>query len=185
MMQTLARWLVKRLGWTLIEPAERPPRTVLIAYPHTSNWDALYALLARQGLALEAHWAAKDALFRWPFGGLLRRLGGVAVNRRQRTGFVDQMAAEFARRQRFMLVLAPEGTRSLTAGWKSGFYRIALAAQVPVGLGFIDYARRRVGILAYITLSGDPAQDIATIAGHYREHCGKRPELASPIRWLD
>ena len=183
-MTTLSRHLLQRLGWTLHDVDTRPPKAVLIAYPHTSNWDGFYALLIKLALRLDAHWVGKDALFRWPFGGLLRWLGGVPVNRRQRTGFVEQMAAEFAARQQFTLVMAPEGTRSLTEGWKTGFYRIALTAGVPVGLAFIDYQRREAGILTYLTLSGDPEKDIATIAAHYRDRPGKRPELASPIRWL-
>ena len=84
-----------------------------------------------------------------------------------------------------MLVMAPEGTRSLTGGWKSGFYRIALAAQVPVGLAFIDYRRREAGVLTYLALSGDPQTDINAIARHYHDRQGKRPELASPVRWLE
>ena len=184
-MKKLSRRILGLLGWTLVDTPERPPRAVLIAYPHTSNWDAFYALLLKLGLDLDAHWVGKDALFRWPFGGLLRRLGGVPVNRRQRNGFVEQMAAEFTSRESFMLVMAPEGTRSLTAGWKTGFYRIALAAQVPIGLAFVDYEKRQAGILAYLTLSGDPQQDIAAIAAHYRDRPGKHPDLASPIRWLD
>lgn len=183
-MHHLARSVLKLLGWTLLDVPERPARAVLIAYPHTSNWDGFYALLIKLALQLDTHWVGKDALFRPPFGRLARRLGGVPVNRRQPTGFVEQMAAEFARRPRFMLVIAPEGTRSLTGGWKTGFYRIALAAQVPVGLAFVDYRRREAGILAYLTLSGDPEKDIAAIAEHYRDRPGKRPELASPIRWL-
>jgi hypothetical protein len=79
----------------------------------------------------------------------------------------------------------PEGTRSLTTGWKSGFYRIALAAKVPVALAFVDYARREAGILTYLTMTGDPAADIAAIAAHYEGREGKHPSLASPIRWLD
>lgn len=184
-MHFLSRTLLRLLGWTLRDAPERPARAVLIAYPHTSNWDGFYALLVKLALRLDTHWVGKDALFRPPFGGLLRRLGGVPVNRRQRTGFVEQMVAEFARRPDFMLVMAPEGTRSLTAGWKSGFYRIALAADVPVGLGFVDYRRREAGILGYLTLSGDPERDIAAIAALYRDRPGKRPERASPVRWLD
>lgn len=184
-MQFLARTLLKLLGWTLIDVPDRPARAVLIAYPHTSNWDGFYALLIKWALRLDTHWVGKDALFRPPFGSLLRWLGGVPVNRRQRTGFVEQMVAEFARRPNFMLVMAPEGTRSLTGGWKTGFYRIALAAQVPVGLAFVDYRRREAGVLTYLALTGDPEKDIAAIAEHYRDRPGKRPELASPIRWLD
>lgn len=184
-MQKLARKLLASLGWTLIDSPDRPPRAVLVAYPHTSNWDGVYALLVKLALGLDAHWVGKDSLFRWPFGGLLRRLGGVPVDRRRRNGFVDQMAAEFGQRQHFMLVIAPEGTRALTAGWKSGFYRIAVAAGVPIGLGFVDYARREAGILAYLTPSGDRERDLAAIAAHYAGRPGKHPGLAAPVRWLD
>lgn len=173
------------LGWTLVDTPERPARAILVAYPHTSNWDALYALLLKLALKLNTHWVGKDVLFRWPFGALLRGIGGVPVNRRHRTGFVDQMLEEFANRDEFILVMAPEGTRGRTGGWKTGFYRIALAAKVPIGLGFVDYERRRAGILAYLILSGDPQKDIAAIAAHYRDSSGKYPDLASPIRWLD
>ena len=146
------------------------------AYPST---------IRKLALGLDAHWAGKDSMFCPPFGSLLKRMGGVPVNRRERTGFVEQMVAEFAERERFTLAIAPEGTRGLTAGWKSGFYRIAVTAGVPVALGCVDYARREAGILAYVTLSGDPAADIATIASHYAGRSGKRPELASPVRWLE
>ena len=184
-MTLLSRLLLRMLGWTLIDTPERPARAMLIAYPHTSNWDALYALLLKTALRLDAHWVGKDTLFRWPFGALLKRIGGVPVNRRHRSGFVEQMVAEYASRDEFMLVMAPEGTRSRADGWKTGFYRIALAANVPIGLGFVDYEKRQAGILAYLTLSGDPQEDIAAIAAHYHERPGKHPSLASPIQWLE
>lgn len=185
MLQSLARLILQTLGWRLVEPGERPARMLIVGYPHTSNWDAAYALLTGLALGLRANWAAKDSLFFWPLGGLLRRLGGIPVNRRRRSGFVEQMVERFANDERCLLIIAPEGTRRLTAGWKSGFYRIALAARVPVALGFVDYARREAGIRAYLTLTGNPETDIATLAGHYAHCSGKRPELASPVRWLD
>lgn len=184
-MKTLSRRLLALLGWTLVEPLERPAKAVLVGYPHTSNWDGVYALLVKLALGLDARWVGKDTLFRWPIGGIMRRLGGIPIDRSAPHGFVAQMAAEFASRPDFLLVIAPEGTRSLTKGWKSGFYRIALAAKVPVALAFVDYERREAGILTYLTLTGDPASDIATIAAHYEGRQGKHPELASPIRWLD
>ena len=176
--------LLKLFGWRLLEPADRPLKAVVIAYPHTSNWDLLYTMLGKTMLGLGAHWVAKDTLFRWPVAGLMRWMGGIPVNRRERTGFVEQMADEFSARDHFMLALAPEGTRSLTAGWKTGFYRIALAANVPVALGCVDYAKREVGVLAYLNLSGNEAADIARIAEIYAGRQGYRPELASPIRWI-
>jgi 1-acyl-sn-glycerol-3-phosphate acyltransferase len=185
MLKYLARFLLSLLGWTLIEPPNRPPRAVVVAYPHTSNWDALHAQLGNLGLGMQAHWVGKDSLFRWPFGDLLRWLGGIPVDRRAANGFVAQMAAQFARRPELLLVLAPEGTRKRTAGWKSGFYRIALEAGVPVALTTVDYARREVGILAYLEMSGDAQADIAAIAAHYAGRQGRNPAQASPIRWLD
>jgi 1-acyl-sn-glycerol-3-phosphate acyltransferase len=185
MLKTVARGLLKLVGWTVIEPAGRPPRAVLVAYPHTSNWDGVYALLVKLAIGLPAHWVGKDTLFRWPLGGIMRRLGGIPIDRSAPQGFVAQMIAEFTNRPSLLLVIAPEGTRSLTKGWKSGFYRIALAAKVPVALAFVDYTKREAGILTYLTLTGDPATDIAAIATHYAGRVGKHPELASPIRWLE
>ena len=185
MLKSLAHIILTLLGWRLLDPPQRPARAVVVAYPHTSNWDALYAQLGKLALGLDAHWVGKDNLFRWPFAGILRRLGGIPVDRRASHGFVAQMAAQFAAHPDFLLVMAPEGTRKLTAGWKSGFYRIALEAGVPLILTTVDYARREVGILAYVELSGDPDADIATIAAHYAGRHGRNPELASPIRWLD
>ena len=184
MLKSLARIILTLLGWRLLDPPQRPARAVVVGYPHTSNWDALYGQLGKLALGLNARWVGKDNLFRWPFAGLLRRLGGIPVDRRAPHGFVDQMAAQFAAQPEFLLVMAPEGTRRLTDGWKSGFYRIALAAGVPLILTTVDYARREVGILAYLEPSGDPEADIAAIAAHYAGRQGRNPALASPIRWL-
>lgn len=185
MLKTLSRNLLKLFGWTLIDPPERPARAVLVGYPHTSNWDGFIALFTKLALGLNARWVAKDSLFRGPLDGLFRWLGGIPIKRDVRNGFVAEMAAQFAANPNFLLVIAPEGTRSLTTGWKSGFYRIALAAKVPVALACVDYARREAGILAYLTMTGDPATDIAAIAAHYKGRQGKHPELASPVRWLE
>jgi len=185
MLKNLARHLLSLMGWKLVDHPVRPPRAVVVAYPHTSNWDALHALLGKTALGLSTHWVAKDSLFRWPFGGLLRWMGGIPVNRRARSGFVEQMAMQFAAQPSFYLTIAPEGSRSCEAGWKTGFYRIALAADVPVALACVDYARREVGILCYLKLSGDPATDIAHIAAVYAGREGRVPGGASPIRWPD
>jgi 1-acyl-sn-glycerol-3-phosphate acyltransferase len=185
MLKTLCRSLLKLFGWTLIDPPERPARAVLVGYPHTSNWDGFIALFTKLGLGLDARWVAKDSLFCGPLDWIFRRLGGIPIKRNVRNGFVAEMVAQFAANPNFLLVIAPEGTRSLTTGWKSGFYRIALAAEVPVALAFVDYSRREAGILTYLTMTGDPATDIAAIARHYNGRQGKHPELASPIRWLE
>ena len=136
-------------------------------------------------MGLSAHWAAKDVLFRWPFAGLLRWMGGIPVNRQARRGFVDQMAEQFAARPTFYLTMAPEGTRGREAGWKTGFCRIALAAGVPVALGCVDYVKREIGILVYLKMTSDPEANIAHIAAVYAGRRGRVDECASSIRWLD
>lgn len=175
--------LILRLGgWRLVYPPPPGPKVLVILYPHTSNWDFILAMLAIGALGLPASWAAKDTLFTGPLGGLFRALGGVPVNRRERTGFVGQMAEEFRRRERFTLALAPEGTRSRRDHWKSGFYRLAEAARVPVGLGYIDYPRRELGVALWLETCNDPTRDMERIRAVYVGKTGYRPELMSPIR---
>jgi 1-acyl-sn-glycerol-3-phosphate acyltransferase len=179
-----ARFMLKLLGWKLINLPQCPPKAVVIAYPHTSNWDFPVTLLALAALPFGAQWVGKDTLFRGLLGPIMRALGGVAVNRRERTGFVERVADEFRHRENFHLIIATEGTRSKQAGWKSGFYRIALAAKVPVIMAVVDYPKREVGLLASIELSGDQDADMDRIAACYEGRCGYHHENASPIRLL-
>ena len=179
-----ARFILKLTGWKLIDIPQRPDRAVVIAYPHTSNWDFPMTLLALAALPYGAQWVGKDTMFRGIWGPILRTLGGVAVNRRERTGFVEQVAEEFRRRESFHLIIATEGTRSGQAGWKSGFYRIARAADVPVIMAVVDYGKREVGLLATISLTGDENTDMARIAACYEGRKGYHHENASPIRLL-
>jgi 1-acyl-sn-glycerol-3-phosphate acyltransferase len=180
-LRAAARLLLRLLGWKLLDLEQRPARAVVIGYPHTSNWDFPLALIGLAALDLDIRWAGKDSLFAGWRGPIMRWLGGVPVNRRERTGFVERISTEFARNERFHLVIAPEGTRSLTEGWKSGFYHIARAAPAPVILATVDYARRELGLLAAVELSGDADADMARIAACYAGRRGKRPALESPI----
>jgi 1-acyl-sn-glycerol-3-phosphate acyltransferase len=179
-----ARLILKLMGWKLLDLPQRPAKAVVIAYPHTSNRDFPMTLLALAALPYGAQWVAKDTLFRGILGPVMRGLGGVAVNRRERTGFVERLAEEFRTRDEFHLIIATEGTRSLQAGWKSGFYRIALAAGVPVVMATVDYGKREVGLLASIMLSGDEAADMRNISACYEGRRGYHHHNASPIRLL-
>lgn len=172
------------MGWKLLDLQQRPAKAVVIAYPHTSNWDFPVTLLALAALPFGAQWVGKDVLFRGMLGLIMRRLGGIPVSRSERTGFVARLAEEFRQREAFHLVIATEGTRGLQAGWKSGFYRIALAAGVPVIMAVVDYTKREVGLLSSIVLSGDEDADMAQIAACYDGRRGYRPGCASPIRLL-
>jgi 1-acyl-sn-glycerol-3-phosphate acyltransferase len=169
-------------GWktSLVWPPA--PKGVVIVYPHTSNWDFVIGVSFRIGHGLPANWIGKAEMFRPPFRGLLERTGGVAVDRRAAAGFVGALLEEFRRRDWLWVAIAPEGTRAWAEHWKSGFYRIALEAAVPIGLGYIDYATRVVGIDTYLRLSGDEDADFERIRAFYADKRGHRHELASPIR---
>jgi len=179
----MARKVLSLFGWQVAVELPPGPKCVVIVYPHTSNWDFVVGYLAKLAAGLPLRWVAKHTLFRWPFGPLLRRMGGIPVNRGASAGFVEALVAEFDRRQRMWLAITPEGTRSRTDHWKSGFYRLALAARVPVGLGFIDYGRRRVGIETYLTLTGNEEEDLERIRAFYAEKVGKYPRQAGDIRF--
>jgi len=179
---TSVRRLLALWGWRVAITPPPAPRCVIVVYPHTSNWDFVIGYLARVAAGLPVEWIGKDTLFRWPVAGLLRRMGGVPVDRRRPTGLIDQLAGELERRDRMWLALAPEGTRARTDHWKSGFYHLALKAKVPVGLAFIDYRTRVVGLDTYLTMSGDEEADLARIRAVYAGKEGKHPEQASDIR---
>ena len=179
-----ARLILKLFGWKLLDLPHVPARAVVIGYPHTTNWDFPLGLLVMAALDLQACWAGKDTLFRHGLGPVMRKLGGIPVNRREHTGFVERMVEEFRGRKHFRLVIATEGTRRRTGGWKSGFYRIALAAGVPVVMGVVDYGKREAGLVASIMLSGDEAADMAAIAACYDGRRGYHHHNASPIRLL-
>ena len=178
-----ARVLLSWLGWRADVVLPAVPRCVIIVYPHTSNWDFVFGYLAKLAVGVPAHWIGKDSLFRGPFDRLFRWMGGFPVNRREPTGLVRQLVRAMEERPSMWLAIAPEGTRSRLDHWKSGFYRLALEAGVPVGLAFIDYPSRTVGLREYVTLTGDEAKDLARIREVYAGKRGRRPELASEIRF--
>jgi 1-acyl-sn-glycerol-3-phosphate acyltransferase len=174
------RWLEKA-GWSIEGSAPKEPKFVLIAAPHTSNWDLVYALACGTALGLSIHWMGKDSLFRGPAGVCLRLLGGIPVDRSAHHDLVQTMAREFARHERFVLLVPPEGTRKAVQYWKSGFYRIAQQAGVPIALGVLDYRTKRVGLGPMVWPSDDVRADMARIRAFYADKQGKHPEgFASP-----
>ena len=180
--QHCARAALKALGWRTVLARPPGPKGIIIVYPHTSNWDFIIGMLYKIGSGLPLRWVGKDTLFRWPVRRLLLQLGGIPINRREQSGFVAALLAEFASNEWLWLAMAPEGTRSRTDHWKSGFYRIAVEGSLPVGLGYIDYASRTLGIDTYVSLSGDPFRDMARIGAFYAGKHGLRPGNESDIR---
>lgn len=183
----LARAVLRLFGWRLVWDGLPAAQGVIVAYPHTSNWDFPLTMLAKWGAGVPVHFWAKDSLFRVPlFGRWLRAIGGVPVVRGASQGIVGpmvrQMQAARAEGRFFWLALAPEGTRSQGGGWRTGFYRVADGAGVPVALGIIDYATRRVGIDSAWRLSGDIDADLARFAERLAPVRGRHPDQAAPVR---
>jgi 1-acyl-sn-glycerol-3-phosphate acyltransferase len=185
LLRRLARALLGAFGWRSVLVPPPGPKGMIVVYPHTSNWDFVVGVLYKIGAGLPARWMGKDTLFRWPLRRLFVWLGGIPINRRERSGFVAHMLAEFAKRDWMWVAVAPEGTRARTDHWKSGFYRIAVAGRLPVALGYIDYGTRTVGIDTYLTLSGDPATDFERIRAFYADKRGRRPGNQGDIRLRD
>lgn len=178
LMQQLSRWIGRTLAAAVrwqVQVQPPPPRCVIIGAPHTSNWDLPVTLLLMLASGLKLRWLAKDTLFRGPFGWLLRRFGGIPVNRRSRNNLVDQMVEAFRSNSELLIALLPEGTRSHVPYWKTGFYYIALQAGVPIVLGFADYRRRIVGLGPVLHPTGDIHADFAIIRDFYTGITGKNP----------
>ena len=183
MWKRLARLILKLGGWTAMGGVPDDPKAVIIAAPHTSNWDGFWALTYKVAVGLDVRFFAKKSLFWFPLGILLRGLGGIPLDRSRARSAVDQAVAMFAAEESFYFGLSPEGTRSRTDTWKSGFYRIAQAADVPVILGVLDYGRKQIGITGRLDLSGDPQQDIEKCAAFYAGIEGRWPENTTPVRF--
>lgn len=183
----LAYALLRMAGWRIDWSGLPARQGVILVYPHTSNWDFIVGLFAKWAMGLPVHFWAKNSLFKVPgFSHWMRWLGGIAVDRSSAGGVVsDTVAAMQAARDRdayFWLAAAPEGTRSLTTGWRSGSYQVAVRAQVPVGLAYFDFPSKTVGLSEFVELSGDPHEDFKLLREHLAHRVGKRPQMASPVQ---
>lgn len=172
-------WYYRRQGWTEFNANPDLRKCVIIAAPHTSNWDFVYFLGAATSLGVPLSFMGKKSLFRWPIGRAMRELGGVAIDRSGSRNYVQTIAEEFSRRENFMLTIAPEGTRSAVARWKTGFYHIAMQAKVPLVIGMMDYARKRVGLAEAFWPTGDYAEDMKKVLAFYQTTTPKYPRQGS------
>lgn len=180
------RLVLGLFGWSVEDRLPPASRYVCIGAPHTSNWDLPVGLGAMLALDLPARWVGKHTLFRGPMGPLMRSVGGVPVDRTVSQDFVSQVADRFRRAEErdepFVLVIAPEGTRSPADRWRTGFYHIAREAGVPIALGYADYPSRRTGVGGWIEPSGDLEADMEEIRAFYADKTGKRPGKQGPVR---
>jgi 1-acyl-sn-glycerol-3-phosphate acyltransferase len=169
----------RRGGWTISGTLPPDPKFVLMGASHTSNWDFLVFLGAVQGLGRKVHFIGKHSLFRWPLGGFMRALGGIPVDRGSRQDLVGQVVAQFHAHDEFILVVAPEGTRSRTSEWKTGFYQIALKAGVPIVAAGPDFPTRRGVFGPVIRPTGDYAADMKPAFAFFRTLTPRHPERAA------
>jgi 1-acyl-sn-glycerol-3-phosphate acyltransferase len=180
-------WLLALFGWRLAYAGFPARQGVILVYPHTSNWDFPLGVLAKWGTGVSARWWGKDSLFRIPLlKHWMRWIGGIPVDRSNRSGMVaataQQLRDAVARNEDFWLAAAPEGTRSLSTGWRSGAYQVAVQAQVPIALVAFDFGTRTIRVADFMLPSGDVERDFAHFQQVFATVRGKRHELASPIR---
>jgi 1-acyl-sn-glycerol-3-phosphate acyltransferase len=179
---SVGRLVFKLFGWKCIGQTPRYKKYVILAAPHTSNWDGFFLILAAAMLRLEFSFFGKDTLFRGPLGWFMRHMGGMPLDRTRNQSLVSQAAASFDQFETFAIGVAPEGTRKLTAGWKTGFYYIALQARVPIVLGYIDYAKKEGGILPEVLIpTGDIDKDFEILRRNYGPLTARHPQRKSPI----
>jgi 1-acyl-sn-glycerol-3-phosphate acyltransferase len=176
----IVRWVgggyLRLAGWKVCGDFPALDKVVLVAAPHTSNWDGLNMLATAAHYRVKLRWMGKASLTRGPFGWLIKALGCVPIDRSQSNDLVRVMADAFAASERMVLAIPPEGTRSAVREWKSGFYHIAVAAGVPIVLSVLDYGTKRVSLAAVVYPSGDYEADLAVIRGHYATAKGKSRE---------
>ena len=177
----LARFTLRLFGWRVVGEPPAVPKYVLIAAPHTSNWDFLIMLAVDFALKIACVWLGKDSLFRGPLGAYFRHMGGIPIDRSSNHSVVEQAVAAFQRNERMVMTIPPEGTRKRTDHWRTGFYYIALGAQVPIVFGFIDFKRKVAGVGPMLMPSGDIGADMVIIRDFYKEIEGKYPEQAGKI----
>jgi 1-acyl-sn-glycerol-3-phosphate acyltransferase len=176
MAHLVGRAFLRAFGWRLETEEATHPKFVLIAAPHTSGWDLPFMLSTSYTMRVPISWMGKQELFQPPLGWLLRPLGGIPIDRSARKNVVGWAIEQFAKRDHLVLAVPAEGTRARVEYWKSGFYRIALGAKVPIGLGYLDFERKVCGIRGFVTPTGDVRADMDRVRALYRGVTAKFPE---------
>jgi 1-acyl-sn-glycerol-3-phosphate acyltransferase len=180
-LQQPARLILRLLGWRIANDPPDIPRYVLIGAHHTANFDGILLLLVGTALQMRVNFLMKDSLFRGIMGPVARRLGGIAIDRSTRHNVVDQIAGLMQSQPRMVIAIAPEGTRRKVPYWRSGFYHIARAADVPLVLAYADYQRKVVGFGPVLDLTGDVTADMDKIRAFYADIIPRHPEKISPV----
>lgn len=175
-MRKIYQFILKTFGWKIKVNLELPAKSIICVAPHTSNWDLPLGLIVYKAMGRKASFLIKKDWFFFPMNILFNALGGIPVDRSKKTSLTEQIAEVFNSKEEFELAITPEGTRKPNAEWKKGFYYIALAANVPIIVGSIDYKKKQVEFIKAVIPSGDVETDLATIKECYKGVTAKYPE---------
>jgi 1-acyl-sn-glycerol-3-phosphate acyltransferase len=181
LMQKISRQILHLVGWRSNVTLPGVSSYVLVGAPHTSNWDFAIMMLLTTSAGIPVNWMGKDSLFKGPLGFLMRFFGAISVNRKEQTNLVDQIASMFDNKKELIVVISPEGTRSKTSRWRTGFYYIALKANVPIVMAYADYKNKVCGIGPTVIPTGDIQADFEIIRDFYKGIEGKHPLKQSAI----
>jgi len=185
-VKTIGRWLsiflFKISGWRTEGQLPDIPKFVMIAAPHTSNWDLPMMLFAAFIMRAKIYWMGKDTIFRWPFYRISKWIGGIPVDRSKSNNVVQASIQQFQEMDHLILTVPPSGTRKKVMYWKSGFYHIANGANVPILLGFIDYRRKVSGVGPLVYPTGNIEADMKIIAEFYSTITGKYPQKMKTVK---
>lgn len=179
MIKLLSKLILKLIGWRAVGTFPEGKKFVVIAAPHTSSWDFIIGRLYYFSLGKSVRFMIKGTYFFFPLGNLLRALGAIPVHKNLKTNLTDQIIEEFAKRDELLITIAPEGTRSLTKRWRKGFYSMAVGANVPIVLGFLNFKDKTVGAGGVFYPTGDWDADIKEIRSFYKDKVARHPELFS------
>lgn len=175
-MQRFGSFFLKLFGWKIVGQLPQEKKYVVVVAPHTSNWDFMVGLFARFAVGVKIHFLAKDQLFFFPLGPILKILGGAPVDRSKKNNNVDKVVELFRSRDEFKLAITPEGTRGRVTRWKAGFYYIACKAEIPLALVALDYATKEIRLREAFYPSGNIDQDFPEILNYYRSINGRYPK---------
>lgn len=183
-LRFLSHVALRAAGWRKGSPLPDVGKCIVIGAPHTSNWDLPLTVTLALAYGAPMHWMGKKSVFRWPFGGVFRWLGGIPVDRSKRSGVVEQTAQLFRDNDNLKIVISPEGTRGVST-WKTGFYYIAYTAGIPIVPAYLDYAKRLGGLSEPFYPTGNIVKDIEFFRDFYSRITARYPELFQPPRLSD
>lgn len=177
MKKAISRFILHIIGWKVICTIPDLDKCVICVAPHTSNWDFILGKLAYLSIGRFAGFLIKKDWFFFPFNLIFKSMGGVPVDRKKKTDLVEQIALQYKKHRRFSVAITPEATRKRNPNWKMGFYYIALKAEVPIVLAYLDYKKKEIGLTQIFYPSGDELSDLKIIKEFYKDKKGKYPEL--------